>query len=119
MPPPTDNHTTFPGELPLWQKLARKGGILTHRGRGYGFVSGDKARQVADGAVFVRGSGQNLEQIVASVKKVSDIVAEIAAASREQSLGIAQVNRAVPRPQLPSRPTPSGKNSDLRVIGQG
>src|SRR5262249_12552193 len=30
-----------------------------------------------------------------SVKKVSDIVAEIAAASREQSAGIAQVNRAV------------------------
>jgi methyl-accepting chemotaxis protein len=32
---------------------------------------------------------------VASVKKVSDIVAEIAAASREQSSGIEQVNRAV------------------------
>jgi methyl-accepting chemotaxis protein len=29
------------------------------------------------------------------VKKVSDIVAEIAAASREQSAGIEQVNRAV------------------------
>jgi methyl-accepting chemotaxis protein len=36
-----------------------------------------------------------LEQIVASVKKVSDIVAEIAAASREQSSGIEQVNRAI------------------------
>jgi methyl-accepting chemotaxis protein I, serine sensor receptor len=36
-----------------------------------------------------------LEQIVLSVKKVSDIVAEIAAASREQSAGIEQVNRAV------------------------
>ncbi|MDB6090626.1 MAG: methyl-accepting chemotaxis protein, partial [Gammaproteobacteria bacterium] len=36
-----------------------------------------------------------LEKIVASVKKVSDIVAEIAAASREQSSGIEQVNRAV------------------------
>ncbi len=32
---------------------------------------------------------------MASVKKVSDIVAEIAAASREQSSGIEQVNRAV------------------------
>src|SRR5206468_11298 len=40
-------------------------------------------------------SGQTLEKIVASVKKVSDIVAEIAAASREQSSGIEQVNRAV------------------------
>jgi methyl-accepting chemotaxis protein len=91
----------------------------------------DSVQKVADGAVFVRRSGQTLEQIVASVKKVSDIVAEIAAASREQSVGIAQVNRAVlsmdaltqqnaalveravPRPRLPSRTTVSGRNSDL------
>ena len=45
--------------------------------------------------MLVTQSGQTLEQIVASVKKVSDIVAEIAAASREQSSGIEQVNRAV------------------------
>ena len=45
--------------------------------------------------MLVTQSGQTLEQIVSSVKKVSDIVAEIAAASREQSAGIEQVNRAV------------------------
>jgi methyl-accepting chemotaxis protein len=50
---------------------------------------------VDDGSVLVTQSGQTLEKIVASVKKVSDIVAEIAAASREQSSGIEQVNRAV------------------------
>jgi methyl-accepting chemotaxis protein len=33
--------------------------------------------------------------IVASIKKVADIVGEIAAASREQSAGIEQVNKAV------------------------
>ncbi len=55
----------------------------------------DSVRKVEDGSVFVTRSGQTLEQIVASVKKVSDIVAEIAAASREQSAGIAQVNQAV------------------------
>jgi len=55
----------------------------------------DSVQKVADGTVFVSRSGQTLEQIVASVKKVSDIVAEIAAASREQSAGIAQVNSAV------------------------
>jgi methyl-accepting chemotaxis protein len=55
----------------------------------------DSVGKVKDGAVFVSRSGQTLEQIVASVKKVSDIVAEIAAASHEQSAGIAQVNRAV------------------------
>jgi methyl-accepting chemotaxis protein len=55
----------------------------------------DSVKKVEDGSVFVTRSGQTLQQIVASVKKVSDIVAEIAAASREQSSGIAQVNQAV------------------------
>jgi methyl-accepting chemotaxis protein len=55
----------------------------------------DSVKKVEDGSVLVTQSGQTLEKIVASVKKVSDIVAEIAAASREQSSGIEQVNRAV------------------------
>ena len=55
----------------------------------------DSVQKVEDGSTYVTRSGQTLEQIVASVKKVSDIVAEIAAASREQSAGIAQVNSAV------------------------
>jgi len=55
----------------------------------------DSVRKVGDGSLLVTQSGQTLEQIVLSVKKVSDIVAEIAAASREQSSGIEQVNKAV------------------------
>ncbi|MEJ1961829.1 MAG: methyl-accepting chemotaxis protein [Gammaproteobacteria bacterium] len=55
----------------------------------------DSVKKVEDGSTLVTQSGQTLEQIVASVKKVSDIVAEIAAASREQSTGIEQVNKAV------------------------
>jgi methyl-accepting chemotaxis protein len=55
----------------------------------------DSVRKVGDGSLLVTQSGQTLEQIVMSVKKVSDIVAEIAAASREQSSGIEQVNKAV------------------------
>ena len=55
----------------------------------------DSVRKVEDGSARVSQSGHTLEEIVASVKKVSDIVAEIAAASREQSAGIEQVNRAV------------------------
>ena len=55
----------------------------------------DSVRKVEDGSTRVTQSGQTLEEIVASVKKVSDIVAEIAAASCEQSAGIEQVNRAV------------------------
>jgi methyl-accepting chemotaxis protein len=55
----------------------------------------DSVKKVEDGSVLVAQSGQTLEQIVSSVKKVSDIIAEIAAASREQSSGIEQVNRAI------------------------
>jgi methyl-accepting chemotaxis protein len=55
----------------------------------------DSVRKVEDGSRLVTQSGQTLGQIVTSVKKVSDIVAEIAAASREQSAGIEQVNQAV------------------------
>jgi methyl-accepting chemotaxis protein len=55
----------------------------------------DSVRKVEEGSTLVTESGGTLTQIVASVKKVSDIVAEIAAASLEQSSGIEQVNRAV------------------------
>jgi methyl-accepting chemotaxis protein len=52
-------------------------------------------QKVQDGSNLVTQSGATLEQIVAAVKKVTDIVAEIAAASHEQSAGIEQVNKAV------------------------
>jgi len=55
----------------------------------------DSVRKVQDGAALVTQSGRTLGEIVTSVKKVSDIVAEIAAASSEQSAGIQQVNQAV------------------------
>ncbi len=51
--------------------------------------------QVENGSKLVDDSGRALTLIVGSVKKVTDVVAEIAAASREQSSGIDQVNRAV------------------------
>jgi PAS domain S-box-containing protein len=55
----------------------------------------DSVKKVEGGSVLVVQSGEALQQIVTSVKKVSDIVAEIAAASREQAAGIDQVNKAV------------------------
>src|SRR6201999_1603706 len=55
----------------------------------------DSVRKVGDGSLLVTQSGQTLEQFVLSVKKVSEIVAELAVASREQSSGIEQVNKAV------------------------
>ena len=56
---------------------------------------GDTVEKVQVGAMLVEESGQVLSGIVQSVKQVTDIVAEIAAASQEQSSGIDQVNRAV------------------------
>jgi methyl-accepting chemotaxis protein len=57
----------------------------------------DSVKKVEEGSLLVTQSGQTLELIVTAVKKVSDIVAEIASASHEQSAGIEQVNNAVMR----------------------
>ncbi len=55
----------------------------------------DSVGKVDVGAARVNQSGQMLEEIVASVKRVTDIIGEIAAASQEQTAGVDQVNRAV------------------------
>lgn len=55
----------------------------------------DSAEKVNVGAQLVNDSGATLEEIVNGVKKVGDIISEIAAASAEQSAGIDQVNQAV------------------------
>jgi len=55
----------------------------------------DSVSKVEDGTRLVDDSGTTLEEIVTAVKKVSDIIAEIAAAGQEQSSGIEQVNKAI------------------------
>lgn len=55
----------------------------------------DTVEKVGAGSRLVDESGQTLVTIVDSVKKASGIVAEIAAASQEQSTGIEQVNKAL------------------------
>ena len=55
----------------------------------------DSVRKVEGGSELVNHSGQRLEEIVVSVKRVTDLVAEMASAAREQSSGIDQVNKAV------------------------
>jgi len=55
----------------------------------------DSVEKVKNGSALVDASGKTLLDIVDGVKKVTDIVAEIAAASQEQSTGIDQVNKAV------------------------
>ena len=56
---------------------------------------GDSVDKVDAGTRHVDAAGKTMEEIVESVKKVSDLVAEIAAASQEQSSGIGQVNTAL------------------------
>jgi methyl-accepting chemotaxis protein len=51
--------------------------------------------QVKDGVDLVNRAGTALTEIVESIKKVADIVADIAHASAEQATGIEQVNKAL------------------------
>ncbi|MFY3934374.1 methyl-accepting chemotaxis protein [Achromobacter xylosoxidans] len=51
--------------------------------------------KVAEGAGQAENAGTTMQEVVASVKRVTDIMGEIAAASQEQASGIEQVNRAV------------------------
>jgi methyl-accepting chemotaxis protein len=55
----------------------------------------DSVEKVTHGTRLVDESGKVLEEIVHAVKKVSDIIAEITAASQEQAAGIEQVNKAI------------------------
>jgi methyl-accepting chemotaxis protein len=55
----------------------------------------DSLRKVERGSELVNRSGETLLSIVGSVKKVTDIVGEIAAAAEEQSTGVDQVNTAI------------------------
>lgn len=51
--------------------------------------------QVEQGTSLVDQAGQTMSDIVGSIKRVTDIVAEISAASAEQSSGVQQVGEAV------------------------
>ncbi len=51
--------------------------------------------KVTDGSALVREAGSTMHEIVTSVQRVTDIMADISAASQEQSSGIEQVNRTV------------------------
>ena len=56
---------------------------------------GRSVEQVEQGTVLVDEAGKTMGEIVASIQRVSDIVAEITSASIEQSSGIGQVGEAV------------------------
>lgn len=55
----------------------------------------ESVRNTTEGSQQVSSAGETMQDIVDSVKRVSDIISEIASASVEQSNGIAIVNEAV------------------------
>jgi methyl-accepting chemotaxis protein len=56
---------------------------------------GDSVEKVETGSKLVNQAGSTMGEIVASVKRVTDIMGEIAAASREQEAGIGHVHQAI------------------------
>ncbi|WP_426071394.1 methyl-accepting chemotaxis protein [Janthinobacterium sp. DSP2-3-3] len=56
---------------------------------------GDSVEKVEAGSVLVGKAGRTMDDIVASITRVTDIMSEITAASSEQSAGIEQVNQAI------------------------
>ena len=55
----------------------------------------DSVGKTAEGTKQVETAGATMQDIVTSVKHVADIIAEISAASQEQSAGITQINNAI------------------------
>ena len=55
----------------------------------------DSVDKVAMGSTLVNDAGATMDEVVASVKRVTDIMGEISAAGREQEIGIGQINQAV------------------------
>ncbi len=56
---------------------------------------GDSVQKVGAGAALVGEAGATMDEIVASVKRVSDIIAEISKANTQQTGGIEQINQAI------------------------
>jgi methyl-accepting chemotaxis protein len=56
---------------------------------------GDSVEKVERGSKLVGQAGVTMDEVVASVRRVTDIMAEIANASQEQSAGIEQVNHSI------------------------
>ncbi|MBW8329397.1 MAG: MCP four helix bundle domain-containing protein [Thiobacillus sp.] len=56
---------------------------------------GESVERVDQGSVLVDRAGATMNDVVASVRRVTDLMSEISAASAEQSTGVAQVGEAV------------------------
>lgn len=55
----------------------------------------DSVTKVDAGSRFVADAGQTMQEIVAAIRRVTDLMGEISSASSEQGAGIEQINRAL------------------------
>ena len=55
----------------------------------------DSVQRVEQGSAQVDQAGRTMDEVVASIRRVTDIMGEISAASSEQSQGVAQIGEAV------------------------
>jgi methyl-accepting chemotaxis protein len=74
------------------RSLAQKSAAAAREIKG---LIGDSVDKVQAGGRLVTQAGATMQDVVASVQRVTDIMAEISAASHEQSAGIEQVNQAI------------------------
>src|SRR5262249_13806720 len=58
-------------------------------------VIGSSVEKVEGGSTLVAHAGHTMDEIVASVKRVADLIGEINAATSEQSAGIDQISAAI------------------------
>ena len=55
----------------------------------------DSVTHVDEGRVLVDQAGNTMQEVVAAIRRVTDIMGEISAASREQSEGVGQIGEAI------------------------
>lgn len=77
-----------PGKCAIWPRSAAAAKEIKS-------LITSSVEQVEQGSSLVDEAGRTMEEIVASIKRVGNIVAEISSASVAQSLGVSQVGQAV------------------------
>ncbi|HWT19528.1 MAG TPA: methyl-accepting chemotaxis protein [Variovorax sp.] len=74
------------------RNLAQRSGAAAKEIKG---LIDDSVGKVDAGSALVGEAGETMKEIVSGVKRVTDIIGEITAASHEQAQGIEQVNQAI------------------------
>src|SRR3989344_3326310 len=99
LPTPPPRWRRRPGAAPRWPGVASEVRALAQRSAGAAkevreLIVGS-GEQIANGARQMKQAGATIDEMVAEVNKVRDLVEQISHATQEQSVGISQVNEAV------------------------